>query len=44
MEVELWPAPTGSYSLSARLGKPLNPRYWRRVANRSLRPVSSLWA
>ena len=31
IEVEEWPAPNGSYSLSARLVKPDRPPPWRRV-------------
>ena len=34
--------PKLSYSLSARLGKPLKPPSWRRLPMRPLRPVSIL--
>ncbi len=43
IEVELWAAPNGSYSLSLRLVKPLSPPGWRRVRIRSRRPVRILW-
>ena len=42
IEVELWAAPNGSYSLSARLVKPDRPPPWRRVRMRSRRPVRIL--
>ena len=42
IEVELWAAPKGSYSLSARLVKPLRPPPWRRVRMRPRRPVRIL--
>ena len=42
MEVELWAAPNGSYSLSLLLVKPESPPPWRRVRIRSRRPVNIL--
>jgi len=42
MEVEEWPAPKGSYSLSLRLVKPDRPPPLRRVSILSLRPVRIL--
>ena len=42
MEVELWPAPNGSYSLSDRLVKPDSPPPMRKVRMRSRRPVRIL--
>ena len=42
IEVEEWPAPKGSYSLSARRVKPERPSFWRSVRMRSRRPVSTL--
>ncbi len=43
MEVDEWPTPKVSYSLSLRFGKPLKPLYLRLVLKLSLRPVSILW-
>lgn len=42
-EVELWPAPKGSYWLSDDLVKPERPPGWRRVLMRFLRFVRILW-
>ena len=42
IEVELWAAPNGSYSLSERRVKPEMPPGWRRVRMRSRRPVRIL--
>ena len=42
MEVEEWPTPKSSYSLSLRLGKPAKPPYWRMVPMRARRPVRIL--
>src|SRR3954447_24371773 len=42
IEVEEWPVPNGSYSLSDRLVKPERPPPWRRVRMRSRRPVRIL--
>ncbi len=42
IEVEEWPVPKVSYSLSSRRGKPLTPPSWRRLPMRSRRPVSIL--
>ncbi len=42
IEVLLWAAPNGSYSLSARRVKPDSPPPWRRVRMRSRRPVRIL--
>mmetsp|Transcript_14551 Transcript_14551/g.24660 ORF Transcript_14551/g.24660 Transcript_14551/m.24660 type:complete len:206 (-) Transcript_14551:490-1107(-) len=42
MEVELWPAPKGSYSLSARLVKGVSPLVMRSVFMFSRRPVRIL--
>ena len=42
IEVEEWPTPKVSYSLSDLLGKPLSPLYFLLVTNWSLRPVNIL--
>ena len=38
-----WPAINASQSLSAGLGKPEMPSFWRSWANPARRPVSNLW-
>ena len=43
IEVELWAAPNGSYSLSTLRVKPERPPPWRSDSMRSRRPVSILW-
>jgi hypothetical protein len=42
IEVEEWPAPNVSYSLSSRLQKPDRPPPWRKERMRSRRPVKIL--
>ena len=43
MEVELWPAPKGSYSLSDRFVNPDMPPVCLMVGMRDLLPVRILW-
>ena len=43
IDVEVWAAPNGSYSLSERLVKPERPSPWRSVSMRLRRPVRILW-
>ncbi len=43
MDVELCPAPNGSYSLSARFVKPDMPPVCLMVGMRDLLPVKILW-
>ena len=44
IEIEAWPAPYGSYSLSDRFVKPAMPPVCLMVAIRDLLPVKILWA